>query len=133
MLAFGTPDAVVCKAAWSASAVLAALSEGLAVHVRNPRSATISVMPVFLAISSLSFAPADVAFRPGRQAVVTQAALTMQEVGQPDIISTDGGYMDAPTPLKEQLGAVGPLGYWDPLGMVCSCPATLCSSCHALG
>ena len=92
-----------------------------------------SVMPVFLAISSLSFAPADVAFRPGRQAVVTQAALTMQEVGQPDIISTDGGYMDAPTPLKEQLGAVGPLGYWDPLGMVCSCPATLCSYCHALG
>jgi light-harvesting complex I chlorophyll a/b binding protein 1 len=79
-------------------------------------------MPVFLAISSLSFAPADVAFRPGRQAVVTQAALTMQEVGQPDIISTDGGYMDAPTPLKEQLGAVGPLGYWDPLGMGSTAP-----------
>ena len=80
-----------------------------------------------VAFSSLSFAPVDVAFRPGRQAVVTQAALTMQEVGQPDIISTDGGYMDAPTPLKEQLGAVGPLGYWDPLGMVCSLALLPCA------
>ena len=36
---------------------------------------------------------------------------------------------------KEELAtALCPaIGYWDPLGMVCSCPATLCSYCHALG
>ena len=65
---------------------------------------------------ALGYAPA---MRPvGQQ----RAAVQMQEAeyaaGQPDAISTNGGYVDAPTALKDELGAIGPLGYWDPLGMV---------------
>jgi len=60
-----------------------------------------------------------VAFRPvGQVAVQQRAALTMQEAaGAPDIISTTGGYVEKPAALKDELGAIGPLGYWDPLGM----------------
>ncbi len=69
-----------------------------------------------LALSALGYAPA---MRPvGQQ----RAAVQMQEAeyaaGQPDAISTNGGYVEAPTALKDELGAIGPLGYWDPLGMV---------------
>ena len=65
---------------------------------------------------ALGYAPA---MRPvGQQ----RAAVQMQEAeyaaGQPDAISTNGGYVEAPTALKDELGAIGPLGYWDPLGMV---------------
>ena len=65
---------------------------------------------------ALGYAPA---MRPvGQQ----RAAVQMQEAefaaGQPDAISSTGGYVEAPTALKDELGAVGPLGYWDPLGMV---------------
>merc|ERR1711935_237723 len=42
----------------------------------------------------------------------------MQEAaGQPDAISTTGGYVEKPAVLKDELGAICPLGYWDPLGM----------------
>ena len=69
-----------------------------------------------LALSALGYAPA---MRPvGQQ----RAAVQMQEAeyaaGQPEAISTNGGYVEAPTALKDELGAIGPLGYWDPLGMV---------------
>ena len=65
---------------------------------------------------ALGYAPA---MRPvGQQ----RAAVQMQEAefaaGQPDAISSTGGYVEAPTALKDELGAIGPLGYWDPLGMV---------------
>ena len=65
---------------------------------------------------ALGYAPA---MRPvGQQ----RAAVQMQEAeyaaGQPEAISTNGGYVEAPTALKDELGAIGPLGYWDPLGMV---------------
>ena len=77
---------------------------------------------VLSVVSSLSYAGSAPAIRPASQAV-TRAALMMQEAaGQPDIISTDGGYVEAPVALKDQLGAIGPLGYWDPLGMVRSRP-----------
>jgi len=74
-------------------------------------------MALALAVSSLGYT--NVAFRPvGQAAVQERAALTMQEsVGQPDIISTTGGYVEKPAALKNELGATGPLGYWDPLGM----------------
>jgi hypothetical protein len=68
-----------------------------------------------LAVVALGYAPT---MRPvGQQ----RSAVQMQEAaGQPDAISTTGGYVEAPTALKDELGAIGPLGYWDPLGMVCS-------------
>jgi light-harvesting complex I chlorophyll a/b binding protein 1 len=65
-----------------------------------------------LAVVALGYAPT---MRPvGQQ----RSAVQMQEAaGQPDAISTTGGYVEAPTALKDELGAIGPLGYWDPLGM----------------
>jgi len=65
-----------------------------------------------IALSALGYAPT---MRPvGQQ----RSAVQMQEAaGQPDAISTTGGYVEAPTALKDELGAIGPLGYWDPLGM----------------
>jgi light-harvesting complex I chlorophyll a/b binding protein 1 len=64
------------------------------------------------ALAALGYAPT---MRPvGQQ----RSAVQMQEAaGQPDAISTTGGYVEAPTALKDELGAIGPLGYWDPLGM----------------
>lgn len=78
-------------------------------------------------LGSVGYAPA---MRPvGQQ----RAAVQMQEaeyaVGKPNAISTTGGYVEAPTALKDELGAIGPLGYWDPLGMVrsptCQSPCVL--------
>ena len=61
-----------------------------------------------IALSALGYAPT---MRPvGQQ----RSAVQMQEAaGQPDAISTTGGYVEAPTALKDELGAIGPLGYWD--------------------
>ncbi len=76
------------------------------------------------ALAALGYAPT---MRPvGQQ----RSAVQMQEAaGQPDAISTTGGYVEAPTALKDELGAIGPLGYWDPLGMVrspaCQSPCVL--------
>ena len=75
-------------------------------------------------VAALGYAPT---MRPvGQQ----RSAVQMQEAaGQPDAISTTGGYVEAPTALKDELGAIGPLGYWDPLGMVrspaCQSPCVL--------
>merc|ERR1719201_219431 len=67
--------------------------------------------------TSTGFAPTDVASRPVSRSVVTRAELAMQEAGgKPSIISTGEGAYPVPDALKDQLGAVGPLGYWDPLG-----------------
>ena len=82
------------------------------------------------AVSCLGYAPTNVAFRPVGQTAVQRAALTMQETaGQPDIISTTGGYVEKPASLKDELGAIGPLGYWDPLGMVRSSPRARVRAC----
>lgn len=69
-------------------------------------------MALSIAVVALGYAPT---MRPvGQQ----RSAVQMQEAaGQPDAISTTGGYVEAPTALKDELGAIGPLGYWDPLGM----------------
>ena len=81
-------------------------------------------MALSIAVVALGYAPT---MRPvGQQ----RSAVQMQEAaGQPDAISTTGGYVEAPTALKDELGAIGPLGYWDPLGMVrspaCQSPCVL--------
>jgi len=68
--------------------------------------------------ASFSFAPAEVPLRPAvSRAVAMRAELAMQEVGgKPSIVSAGEGAWPVPTALKDELGALGPLGYWDPLG-----------------
>ena len=56
-----------------------------------------------LSCTVLSFAPAEVALRPASRAAVARSAPTMG--------------------MESELGALGPLGYWDPLGLVRRSPA----------
>tara|TARA_B110001452_G_scaffold251910_1_gene241365 strand:- start:903 stop:1190 length:288 start_codon:yes stop_codon:yes gene_type:complete len=82
-------------------------------------------MALALASSALSFAPAQPAVRPaGRLAVRTAAPVMDEDVMS--IVSSGAGIYEAPKGLESELGAVGPLGFWDPLGLVRCRPQTFC-------
>lgn len=75
-------------------------------------------MAFALAAAPLGFAPAQPAVRPVGRLAVRSAAPVMQSEDVLGIVSSGPGIYEAPKGLESELGAVGPLGFWDPLGLV---------------
>merc|ERR1719235_2832001 len=75
----------------------------------------------FLSASPVSgFAPASPVAPAGRLAVRSAAPVMDEDVMS--VVSTGSGVWSAPKGLESELGATGPLGFWDPLGLAASQP-----------